>query len=477
MTTYVEHLARHVVQGNVLAVEPRLDAWMRRLFFDYLTVAGGGIALDSSVAARRSVLLTASPDSGRSVRVLGTTCFGSAEDAALVAGVTSHGLELDDTHEEGSMHPGVVIFPAILSIGPDEGAIWGTAMRAAIVGYDVMCAVGVLAGADETYGRGFHPTGVSGALGAAAACAVVLGLDEDRTAMALALAANITAGSLEFLSDGSWTKRLNAGNAAAAGIRAARLAAAGFRGPLTAIEGRDGFLVQYARGNAGRELGLAFGRGASETSIKFYPCCRYMHGGIDLLRDIHRDVPNVASRATRVEVGVIQAGATLVANPPERKLVIETPVDAQFSMPFGAAVALASGRADLEQFSMAPAVAVGVADLMARVECVRSDALEAAFPAQWQAEVRVTLDDGSVIERSEIAFRGSPTNPASDEELRNKAGGLVGEEIADRVWEGVFDFSDGDPLDEHDPTEPLLRLVAADGSGRGRESSGDSRRP
>lgn len=133
-----------------------------------------------------------------------------------------------------------------------------------------MCSVGVLLGARESYGRGFHPTGVAGVLGSAAAVARLVDLSTEETTHALGLAANMASGSLEFLSDGSWTKRLNAGNAAALGIRAAKLAAAGFIGPEKSLEGRDGFLVQYGQGMVeGRPLSLEFGHSAIQRASNF----------------------------------------------------------------------------------------------------------------------------------------------------------------------------------------------------------------
>lgn len=433
MTSLARRLAAHTRLAATAPIPADLAGWMRTLLFDYLAVAGGGVRLTSSRAVVRSVATTAERSRTQSAPVIGTRRFASVIDAALVAGTTGHGLELDDTFEEGSSHPGVVVFPAVSALAAERDSTWEEVVRAAIAGYDVMCGAGVLLGAADTYSRGFHPTGVTGALGAAAAASVLLGLDEGQTTMAISLAANMTAGSLEFLSDGSWTKRLNAGNAAAVGVRAAMLAAAGYIGPESAIEGRDGFLVQYGRGGD-RQLQLSLGSGALQTSLKFYPCCRYMHGVIDLLRAVHDEVPGIAEHVTAVQAGVIEAGAALVANPPARKLIIGTPVDAQFSMPFGAAVALTTGAATVEQFDNAPSVAVGLAGLMAKVECIRSDALEAAFPSQWQAEIRVELDDGSVIERRELAFRGAPGNRATEEEIRRKATDLIGPDSATSIW-------------------------------------------
>lgn len=444
--TVSRRLARHVLANRTMS--PELSAWMRLLLLDYYAVTAGGVSRHSAAAARAAVQVSAERNAFFPAALHGVDGFVTVEDAALVNGITAHGLELDDTFEESSLHPAVVLFPTVLAAADAEGYSVDKVLVATAAGYDVMCSIGVLLGAAEAYGRGFHPTGVAGALGAAAAAAALFNLDEDQTVNALGLAANMAAGSLEFLSDGSWTKRLNAGHAAATGLRAAKLAAAGFTAPETALEGRDGFLRQYGDGLVeGRTLRLEFGQGAWDTSIKFYPCCRYMHGNIDLLRDIHDENPGLAlTDIESINVAVIQAGAALVSEPAERKLVVGTPVDAQFNMPFGAAVALATGRATVEQFDDAPALALELREWMKKVTCYTSDRLESAFPASWQAEVNIRLLDGTVIEKTESAFRGAPDDRATWLDITVKAQGLVGPEAAAALAESIANLQDSLPL-------------------------------
>jgi 2-methylcitrate dehydratase PrpD len=435
--TLAQTLAEHVTAKHYMA--PELHDWMKLLLFDFMGVSLGGADLDSARAARAAVTVSNKRSLQHSALLHGTNSWASPEDAALVNGITAHGLELDDTFEEASLHPGVVIFPALLAVADERDIALQDVITAAVIGYDVMCSVGVLLGARESYGRGFHPTGVVGVLGAAAAVARLLNLGVEETRHALGLAANMASGSLEFLSDGSWTKRLNAGHAAATGIRAANLAAAGFTGPERSIEGRDGFLIQYGQGMVeGRQLSLAFGQSALQTSIKFYPCCRYMHGNIDLLRGIHRDYPDLTIREIdSIDVGVIKAGAALVSEPAERKLSVSTTVDAQFNMPFGAAVALSTGEATVEQFDNAPRIAADLRPWMEKVRCYTSEALESAFPASWQAEVRVSLRSGEVISRSETAFRGSAGDRPGWQDIEGKIAGLLGAEPAARLAEAT----------------------------------------
>ena len=447
MTGMARQISHHVTYPHMIeaSVQKQIDS----LTLDFLGVTVGGIHRESAVVARKSVDLALTPHEFRPARIMGLDAWASVEDAALVNGITAHGLELDDTHEQGSMHPGVAIFPAAFAYADAHPTDKETFTRAIAVGYDVMTAVGVLIGADESYGRGFHPTGICGAMGAAACIAVIMGLNEHQSQNAVSLAANMSSGSLEFLSDGSWTKRLNAGNAAVTGIRAAKLAHAGFEGPSTFLEGRDGFLRQYGQGlAAGRSLALEFGAGAHATSIKFYPCCRYMHGNIDIIRQIRTERPELAaSDVARIECGVIQAGATLIADPPERKMTVTSSVDAQFNMPFGAALAFSTGTATVAQFDGAEALAKDLSELMNKVTCYSSDKLEAAFPEIWQAEVKIHLKDGSTIEQFAAAYKGSPAMPANEAEMLAKMESLVSHEWAQDVSSRLRDFDSSNNYD------------------------------
>jgi 2-methylcitrate dehydratase PrpD len=444
-------LARHVVDRS-RSVTPELDRRMRLLLFDDLAIARTGIRVESAQSALAAIG-GGSPhrSDAAPARIEGIERFAPVADAAFVNGVSSHGLELDDTHEEASLHPGVAVWPATLALADELDSTADDVIRAAVVGYDVTCAVGVLIGASEAYGRGFHPTGIAGIVGAAAACASLAHLSESQTSNALSVAANMASGSLEFLSDGSWTKRLNAGNAAAQGVRSYRLGQAGFLGPATAIEGSHGMLVQYgAESSESRELVIGFGSGATETSVKFYPCCRYMHGNIDLLRSIHDDLGGVRPQdVARFDVGVIRAGQSLVSVPSAKKLLVESTVDAQFNMPFGAALALSSGAATLDDFADAPRRAATLREWLPKVTSYTSDRLEAAYPKVWKAEVSVQLRDGAVISRSADSFKGAPGDPASWTDIQEKATSLLGADQAADLGSRILTLRGDGSILEH----------------------------
>src|SRR2546428_4659005 len=122
---------------------------------------------------------------------------------------------------------------------------------------------------------------------------------------------------MEFLADGSWTKRFQTGWAACAGLHAAALAQAGFSGPATILEGRFGFLHAYSDGATTAPLAAREGYELMRTSVKPHACCRYMQGPIDAvlaLRAAHRIEP---AEVERVEVGMLAAGIPIVCEPAE----------------------------------------------------------------------------------------------------------------------------------------------------------------
>jgi 2-methylcitrate dehydratase PrpD len=163
-----------------------------------------------------------------------------------------------------------------------------------------------------------------------------------------------------------------------------------------------------------------------------------MHGAIDLLRVMHSERPNLrAEDVSAIDIAVIGAGQALVSFPVERKLVIETSVDAQFNMPFGAIAALSRGGPSLADFDAAPEVARQLASWLPKVHTYTSEAVEAAYPASWHAEVSVALTSGEILHRSTAAFRGSPDLPPSWVEMVGKATELIGNPATVRLREAV----------------------------------------
>ncbi len=390
------------------------------LLLDYLGVAIAGSLTESSLPIYRMLARSASPGP---CTVIGAASQTSPEYAALANGAAAHSLELDDTHQAGSIHPGVVMFStaiALSEIQPDIDI--GQFVTAVVAGYEVAARLGMALQPKSHYELGFHPTSTCGVFGAAVTAAKLLRLSEEQMLSAVGIAGSMAAGSLEFLAEGTWTKRLHPGLAAQNGILAAKLAAEGFRGPATILEGRDGFLWAYSRNSKPELVTQNLGQNFEimRASIKPHACCRYMQASIDVLIELATTHDIYPEQVQRIEVAVLEAGWSLVCEPRARKYSPSNAVDAQFSMPYGAAVALTDRAAGLDQFTGESFHSSRIKSLMGKVVLQKDIRIEKNFPEEWPALVSVHLTNGKQFEKYVRFPKGDPGNPLTWQELSAK---------------------------------------------------------
>src|SRR4051812_20834459 len=112
----------------------------------------------------------------------------AAGDPVVALGTAGHVLDFDDTYLPGIAHLSAPVAPAALSVGAREGATVGAVLSAYAAGFEAMGALAA-AGRPALYDRGWHPTAVCGAVGAAVAAAALLGADRDTAAALAALRA------------------------------------------------------------------------------------------------------------------------------------------------------------------------------------------------------------------------------------------------------------------------------------------------
>jgi 2-methylcitrate dehydratase PrpD len=405
---------------------------VKYLFLDFLGVASRGSRADSSKSLLRFVKKEQSGiEQGVIIGTPDKVPYGLA---ALANGVFGHAIEMDDVNNESSLHPGVVLFPAALSAAERTRASGKQFIEAVTAGYEVMIRLGKALGPENSYLRGFHPTGTCGVFGAAMTAARLYGLKGLDLVHALGIAGSQAAGSMEYLAQGAWTKRFHAGWAAASGLTAAGLAKEKFRGPETIIEGRFGLLHAYSNrsdpAKVLRDLGSDFE--VLHTSIKPYACCRYMQPPIDAVIQLVTAHGLQPQQVQEIDLGILRAGSSLIAEPLEAKYEPQCIVDAQFSMPFGAAVAVLYGKAGLKEFQMANIRSEKVRALMRKVRVHFDQALEKTFPRQWAGTAKIVTTQGQVFQTKVDYPKGDPENPLSWEELIAKFHDLSG---------GIFDKS------------------------------------
>lgn len=390
------------------------------LLLDHLGVAARGAQIESSTAVHRFLSRIAGGASG--VPVVGTGLTAEASYAALANGVAAHAPELDDVVNAASLHPGVCVMPAALSAGHLADATGKELIAAITAGYEVMVKLGVALDPAAHYAQGFHPTGTCGVFGAAVAAGKLVKLGQAQMVHALGIAGSQAAGLLEFLSDGTYTKRFHAGWGAHSGLIAALLARDGFTGPATVIEGKFGFLRAYSPASAPAKIftGWCDPYEVMRTSIKPHACCRYKQGPIDCILTLVQENGLSAEAVEKVTVSILKAGFALVAEPRELKARPKTIVDAQFSMPFGGAVAILKGNAFLDEYCLENILSPQVQQLMQRFECVHDAEIEPEFPRKWPAKVEILTKAGQRFTARMDFPKGDPENPLSWDELIDK---------------------------------------------------------
>jgi 2-methylcitrate dehydratase PrpD len=368
------------------------------------------------LAARRTDYvgaLIAGTDGAGEATVIGAARRLSAAGAALVNGAAAHGEDFDDTFEGGPVHAGAVVVPAVLAVAERFGRDGAAALRGIAVGVETICRLSLVA-PKRVHEAGFHPTSVFGAMAAAAAVAATLDLAPAQIVAALGIAGSMAGGIIEYLADGSWTKRLHPGWAAQSGLTAALLARSGFVGPASVFEGTHGLFNGFARTRAGDwgKLLDGFGtRWVTETlAFKPFACGTMAHPYIDCaIRLADRGVvPEiVAELLCEVAEGTVHR----LWEPLAEKQAPPNAYAAKFSTPFCIAVAFLTGDAGLAAFTDATVADPRVRALAGKVRYVIDPANP--YPAAYTGHVRAVLKDGRVVEERQSHLRGGAKEPLS----------------------------------------------------------------
>jgi 2-methylcitrate dehydratase PrpD len=334
------------------------------------------------------------------------------------------------------------VFSPALALAEERGASGKRFIAAAVAGFEVACRVAAALKPAVTNARGFHPTGTTGALGAAAAAGTLLGLDAERITAALGVACSQAAGLLEFVTDGAWTKRFHGGWASHAGMVAAELAQHGITAPLTAIEGRFGYLHAYSGDPLPQALAVGEGDHLAimQTAMKYYPCNYYIQSINDSALQLSARTDLRLDAIESIVVHTVQAAMALVCEPIEQKRRPKVMIDAQFSVPFNVALGLARKRVSFVDFTPTEFAAPDIVRLMDRVTCRVDPALDAQYPAVWPARVEVTLADGRTLAATSQYAKGDPRNPLSLDEVIAKHRSIVAGVVDDSTDDAILDF-------------------------------------
>jgi 2-methylcitrate dehydratase PrpD len=344
----------------------------------------------------------------------------SAAGAAFVNGTAAHGEDFDDTFEGGPVHAGAVIVPAVLAACERFGADGKAALEGMAVGIELMCRLGLVA-PKMVHRAGFHPTAVFGAMGAAAAVAKVLRLEQKQMVDALGVVGSMASGIIEYLAEGTWTKRMHAGWAAQSGMRAALLARSGFSGPRTVFEGVHGFFHGFANTVKGDYDALTsdFGKRwlTQSLAFKLYPCGTMTHPYIDCARRLGaRGIKpdDVVEMVCDVGEGTVHR----LWEPLAAKQAPNNGYAGKFSTPYCVAAGFIRGNVGLSDFSDAAVKNAAVLALAKKVR-YRIDPAN-PYPNNFTGHIRATLRDGSVIEERQPHLRGGAHEPLTLRDIEDK---------------------------------------------------------
>lgn len=361
----------------------------------------------------------------------------TAPFAAFANGGLAHAFELDGaTRPSAGVHPGAMAFTSALALAQERGGTGRDLITAFIAASEVMIRIGrATKHSNET--RGYHAPGTTGPFGAAVSCSRILGSSSGTIANALGLAGSMSAGLVEFskAGNGAMVKRLHFARAAESGLVAASLAADGFTGPDTVLEGECGFLRvfcdEYDLNELTRDLGSVWL--TRRISTKRFACHTAGHTPIQGIIDLRERFGIREPEVARIDVTV---GAKEM-----RRHDIRAPADVlmgQYSVPFCVALALTADAHDPRTFADAD---VHSPLLRSVVERTTLHLWPTPAPSPIASRVRVTMRDGTLHETEVADFRGTPDNPLSRDELRARVLLLTRghpeetvQRLLDRIW-------------------------------------------
>jgi 2-methylcitrate dehydratase PrpD len=400
-----EFVAGHPSRGWSDAV----DREAHRTFLNWLGCAVGAAhheAVEAALAAVRVLQPSAQATvAGRAEKV-------DIASAALLNGISSHTFDFDDTHLKTIIHPAGPVASALLALAEHTGASGRQVIDALVIGIDVACRMGNTIYPDH-YDRGWHITGTTGMLGAAAGCARLLGLDADRTRMALGIAASQPIGLREQF--GTMTKPFHPGGAARAGLMAALMAQHGFTASPRALEAPRGFAQVVSPKTSWNEVTDELGERfeISFNSYKPFACGIVIHPSIDACVQLRQQGVR-AEDVERLELRVHSLVLELTGK--------KEPADGlqgKFSVYHGCAAGLIFGKATEDEYADDIVNRADMVALRRKVVATVDDGIDEA-----SADVTAVLADGRRVHVFVEHAIGSLQRPMSDADLEAKFGGM-----------------------------------------------------
>jgi 2-methylcitrate dehydratase PrpD len=414
---YSQAIARFLDELKLESISPAVVDKAKWVLLDTL-----GVALASSTMDFGRMVVNVAQKLGGSAesRLIGSSVKVASANAVLANGTLAHGLDYDDTLEEAIVHTGCCAGMTALAVGEAVGATGRAVLEAAIGATEVMCKVG-LVGPGKFHARGFHPTALCSTFGAAAAAGKLYELQPAEWSDAFGLCGSQSSGIIEYLADGTWTKRLHPGWSAHGGVIATLLAREGFRGPATVFEGRHGFFRSFGGPHEYRfekllELGKEWE--IPRLTFKSYPCGSISHPYMDCALKLKQKYSVRPEKIVEVVCRTAEGPVPRLWEPLHDKQRPTSSYGAKFSLPYSIAVMLVRGRAALEEFTDEAIRNAQVLELAEKVRYELDPSID--YPRHFSGHVKIKLDDGQVLEENQPHPRGGFDSPLPPAEIDAK---------------------------------------------------------
>lgn len=405
----VETLANFALEASLRQAPPPIQNELRRAAFNWLGCAVGGSQRDATTVALRAV--KAVSGAGRA-SVLGSRERLDCSNAAFINCIASSVDAFDDTDATMMLHPTSPVAAAAFAVAEQVGASGSEFLDALLAGMEIeyrLCAA--LARAPARPRVGFYLSGLTGCVGAAAACARLLKLDKERTIGALTVAATGAAGFQEALS--SMCCPFVPANASRNGVFAALLAQEGYHGKRSTFEGARGFLRVFSEEPdlAAVVDGLGSRFLLETITYKPYPCGIVIHAALDACLDVLADPAFSVQQVKSIKLNVDPLTIALCGHQPAPTDALE----AQVSAHHWVAATLLNGHGGIQNCEPASFTNPEISDLRKRIHLIPDDRIR-----REEVVAQFELHDGTVISRHVEHCRGSRARPMTDEDLTNK---------------------------------------------------------
>ena len=342
-------------------------------------------------------------------------------NASIINGTAIHGEDFDDTFEGTPVHVGSVMVPAMLSSAQAKNLDGEKFLKGLVVGSELICRLALVA-PTAVHRQGFHPTAIFGAFGSSIGVSSLLGNTIDEMSSGLGIVGSMASGIIEYLAEGTSTKRLHPGWAAGCGWQSANFAKSGFLGPRTVFEGQHGVFNCFAKNNIEPDFShiisdLGNRWESKNLALKPYACGTMAQPFIDCAIKLKDKIDNVEN-IDKVIASVGEGTVHRLWEPLEEKQNPSTPYGAKFSVPYCISIGLINGSAGLNEFTDKCLKNLEVIKLASKVNYEINPNDE--YPRNYTGKIKIVMKDGTIYSSSQECLRGGKRDPLSINEVREK---------------------------------------------------------